>query len=102
MEEVIFKASRVPHLPAEEFPPLSDRDWALHIIKKSFPVRFRTPRIYTTHELNSNHPQYLDPRSGTVKRHMFFGFMKIFRREYIGMCLLLSLQVSSLHEAPAG
>ena len=43
-------------------------------------------------------PQYLDPLSGTVKRHMFFGLMKVFRREYIGMCLLLSSRVSSLHK----
>ena len=41
LDEIIIKASRVPHLPAEEFPPLADYDWAPHLVKKSFPVRIR-------------------------------------------------------------
>ena len=47
LDDIIFKASRVPHLPAEEFPPLADYDWAPHLVKKSFPVRFHTHIYYT-------------------------------------------------------
>jgi len=29
---------------------------------------------------------------------MFFGLMKVFRREYVAMCFLLALKVGALHE----
>ena len=45
LDGIIFKASRVSHLPAEEFPPLADYDWATHLVKKSFPVRLQKPHI---------------------------------------------------------
>ncbi|KAF9645156.1 hypothetical protein BDM02DRAFT_3189933 [Thelephora ganbajun] len=80
LDEVIFKAARVPRLPAEDFPPLADYDWAPHLVKKSFP--------------------YLDPLSGTFKKHMFFGLMKVFRREYITMCFLLALKTASTFLSP--
>ena len=96
LDDVIFKASRVPHLPAEEFPPLADYDWAPHLVKKSFPVRSHT--TYATRDPNPI--QSLDPLSGNVKRHMFFGLMNVFYREYIGLCLILALRVSALYEVP--
>ena len=51
---------------------------------------------YVTFDINLDSLQSLDPLSGTVKRHMFFGLMKVFRREYIAMCLLIVLRVSLL------
>lgn len=98
LDDIIFKASRVPHLPAEEFPPLADYDWAPHLVKRSFPVRFHT--AYILHAILISTIQFLDPLSGTVSRHMFFGLMRVFRREYLVMCLLLALRVSALHEGP--
>ena len=38
LDPLINKASKVPHLPLEECPPLADYDWAHHLIQKSFPV----------------------------------------------------------------
>lgn len=38
LDPLIIKASKVPHLPLEECPPLADYDWAPHVIQKSFPV----------------------------------------------------------------
>jgi hypothetical protein len=95
--DVISKASRVPHLPAEEFPPTADYDWAPHLMMKSFPVRHRD-RIYATCVPHFDYPQYLDPLSGTVSRHMFFGLMRIFRREYICMSFLLVAKVCCFEE----
>ena len=97
LDDIIIKASRVPHLPAEEFHPLADYDWALHLVKKSFPVRLIRCTCATRNP-DFNHFQHLDPFSGTVKRHMFFGLMKVFYRDYIVMCLLLISMVSALYE----
>jgi hypothetical protein len=44
-----------------------------------------------------NRSQHLDPLSGTVKMNLFFGLMKIFRREYMAMSFLLVLKVGALH-----
>ena len=50
--------------------------------------------IYATCVIPITIVQSLDPLSGTVKRHLFFGLIKVFGREYIGLCLLLALRVS--------
>ena len=42
-----------------------------------------TSRIYAARNPNFNNLQSLDPFSETVRRHMFFGLMKVFRREHI-------------------
>ncbi|KAF9650725.1 multidrug resistance-associated ABC transporter [Thelephora ganbajun] len=72
LDPLIIKASRVPHLPLEECPPLADYDWAPHLIQKSFP--------------------HLDPLSGIVKKHAFWGFMKVFRKEYITLAFLMAFR----------
>ncbi|KAF9786031.1 hypothetical protein BJ322DRAFT_1057551 [Thelephora terrestris] len=69
LDPLVIKASKVSHLPLEEYPPLADYDWAPHLIQKSLP--------------------YLDPLSGTVKKHLFWGLMKVFRKEYIILAFLL-------------
>jgi len=58
------------------------------------------PLVYTTCDPSFNVLQCLDPLSGTVKGHMFFGIMKVFRGEYIAMCLLLALRVSAFYKVP--
>ena len=45
LDPLIIKASKVPHLPLEECPPLADYDWAPHLIQKSFPVGLVTVRL---------------------------------------------------------
>lgn len=55
------------------------------------------PRTYSTPNPDFHRSQHLDPLSATVKKHIFFGLMKTFRREYIVMCFLLVLKVTALH-----
>lgn len=38
LDKLIFKANRVPHLAADEFPPLADYDYAKNLVKRSFKV----------------------------------------------------------------
>jgi hypothetical protein len=38
LDSTIFKAYRMPHLPADEFPPLADYDYATNLAKRSFKV----------------------------------------------------------------
>jgi len=40
--------------------------------------------------------QHLDPLSGTVKKHVFWGLMKVFRKEYITLAFLMTFRVSLL------
>ena len=39
LDPIIFKAYRVPHLSADEFPPLADYDYSKNLVKRSFKVR---------------------------------------------------------------
>ena len=55
-------------------------------------------RIYAACDSDLNDFQHLDPLSPTRKRHMFFGLMKVFRREYTSMCFLLILRVCVPHK----
>ena len=38
LDPVIMEASRVPHLPYERLPALSDRDYAKNLVARAFPV----------------------------------------------------------------
>lgn len=38
LDPLIYKAYRIPNLPYEQFPPLSDRDFAANLVKQSFKV----------------------------------------------------------------
>jgi hypothetical protein len=82
--------------PPKNFHPLLTTIWHLALSSRVFPYVFAF-HVCASCDSHSNHPQYLDPLSGTVKRHMFFGLMKIFRREYIIMCFLLTLKVCDFH-----
>jgi hypothetical protein len=39
MDATVLKGYRMPHLGAEEFPPLADYDYARNLKKRAFPVR---------------------------------------------------------------
>lgn len=60
LDSIIWKAYRIPHLPADRLPPLADYDRAKELRKRSF--------------------KYLDVFSGAKKQHLFVAFMKIFSK----------------------
>ncbi|KAI0260098.1 P-loop containing nucleoside triphosphate hydrolase protein [Gloeopeniophorella convolvens] len=82
LDPIVFLAYRVPHLSHDMLPPLADYDYARNLVKRSF--------------------KHLDTFSGSPKRHIFWGLMKVFSREYIELGVLtIILTVSSLG-APFG
>ncbi|KAI0677672.1 hypothetical protein C8Q78DRAFT_1003851 [Trametes maxima] len=82
LDGIIFKAYRMPHLPWEELPPLADYDYAKNLVKRSF--------------------IHLDPFRITKRRHLFFGLMKVFRRVYILLAVLLLTRVAATFASPIG
>lgn len=42
LDSIIFQASRIPHLPLSEFPPIADYDLSTNLVETSFPVSKRT------------------------------------------------------------
>ncbi|KAI5124482.1 hypothetical protein M0805_008364 [Coniferiporia weirii] len=82
LDPIIFEACRVPHLSADQFPPLADYDHTKNLVKRSF-----------------NH---LDPFSGAGKGHLFFGLMRVFRREYTGITFMIILKAATMYASPIG
>ncbi|KAF4617299.1 hypothetical protein D9613_006273 [Agrocybe pediades] len=80
LDTIIFKAYRVPHLPHTELPVLADYDYSKHLTDRAFP--------------------HLDPFLGGRKRHIFFGLMKVFYFEYLGMAIALILHVLANFGSP--
>ncbi|KAI0052966.1 hypothetical protein FA95DRAFT_1579668 [Auriscalpium vulgare] len=76
LDPIVFLANRVSHLTHDQLPPLADYDHAKNLVQRSF--------------------KHLDVFSGGPKRHLFFGFMKVFMREYIALTFLISLKVGVL------
>ncbi|KAF8876218.1 hypothetical protein CPB84DRAFT_1853036 [Gymnopilus junonius] len=79
---VIMQGYRVPHLSYEQLPPLSDSDYASYLTGKAFP--------------------HLDPFRGGKKPHLFFGLMRVFRKEYTILALTLVGQGLFQFLAPIG
>ncbi|KAJ7776222.1 P-loop containing nucleoside triphosphate hydrolase protein [Mycena metata] len=71
LDPIVSLAYRLPHLPVEQLPPLCDFDYADHLKARTFP--------------------HLDAFTSGRKRHVFFGFMWIFRREWFIMAVLLTV-----------
>ncbi|EIM92492.1 uncharacterized protein STEHIDRAFT_127305 [Stereum hirsutum FP-91666 SS1] len=82
LDPTVFLAYRIPHLSFNQLPPLADYDHAKNLVNMSFP--------------------HLDTFSGSKKQHLFWGFMKIFRREYIVLAALLLLKVACNMLSPIG
>ncbi|KAH8120523.1 hypothetical protein DFH11DRAFT_1560461 [Phellopilus nigrolimitatus] len=82
LDPIISKAYRVPHLPADQLPPLADYDYARNLVKRGF--------------------KNLDTFSGAKKAHLFFGLMRTFSREYTGILLMLVLRVFTMYASPVG
>ncbi|KAJ7436833.1 P-loop containing nucleoside triphosphate hydrolase protein [Mycena latifolia] len=69
LDPLVLLAYKLPHLPYELLPPLADTDDAQNLKTRAFPS--------------------MDTFSGASRRHIFFGIMKTYRKEYISMFLLL-------------
>ncbi|ETW87620.1 ABC transporter [Heterobasidion irregulare TC 32-1] len=80
LDPVVFSAYRVPHLSFEQLPPLADYDYTKYLVRRSFP--------------------HLDLFSGARKRHLFWGLMIVFRREYIGLAIMLVIRTNTLLLGP--
>ncbi|KAJ6621777.1 hypothetical protein B0H10DRAFT_2015711 [Mycena sp. CBHHK59/15] len=75
LDHIIFLAYRNSEVKEEELYPLCDTDSSAHLKARSFP--------------------HLDIFSGSKRRHIFFGLMRIFRREFTILAGLLVFQVMS-------
>lgn len=81
-EKTVWKAAKVSHLPYDELPPLGDSDEASNLRKRAF--------------------KNLDVFSGAPRRHIFFGLMKTFYKDYCVMTLMVILLVLSTFVSPIG
>ncbi|KAK7048418.1 ATP-binding cassette transporter [Favolaschia claudopus] len=72
LDPIISLAYRIPHLSFDQLPPLCDYDEARHLKAKHF--------------------SHLDPFLSTQKRHVAFGFLWIFRWEFLTMTILLTIE----------
>ncbi|KAK7690650.1 hypothetical protein QCA50_005749 [Cerrena zonata] len=69
MDSVIFKAWRVQHLTIDDLAPLPDEDGTKNLVDPGFKI--------------------LDPLQSKNKQHLFWSLLKIFRRTYSEMTILL-------------
>ncbi|KAI9449923.1 hypothetical protein BJY52DRAFT_1192187 [Lactarius psammicola] len=76
LDPIVFLAYRVPHLSHDMLPPLADYDYTKNL--------------------------HLDNFSGGPRRHIFWGFMTVLRREYIQLAILIVIRVFSSLMAPLG
>ncbi|KAF8876201.1 hypothetical protein CPB84DRAFT_1853019 [Gymnopilus junonius] len=72
LDSVIISANRVAHLGFDQLPALLDVDYASYLTKKAFP--------------------HLDPFQGAKRRHLFWGLLYYFRREYfvVGITIFIN------------
>ncbi|KAH9984900.1 hypothetical protein BJV77DRAFT_1035217 [Russula vinacea] len=82
LDPIVFKAYRVPHLSHDMLPPLADYDYTKNLVRGSF--------------------KNLDTFSGGSNRHIFWGLMTTFRKEYVQMAVLLILRVITTLMSPYG
>ncbi|KAK0465231.1 uncharacterized protein EV420DRAFT_1637381 [Desarmillaria tabescens] len=82
LDPLVLKAYRIPHLPFDQLPPLSDYDTSQVLKARSFP--------------------HLDVFSGAKKRHIFFGLMRVFRWDYTVLALMILVHVCGTFAGPIG
>ncbi|KDR68699.1 hypothetical protein GALMADRAFT_146052 [Galerina marginata CBS 339.88] len=80
LDPVVFEAYRVPHLPYNRLPVLADKDYSKNLTAAAFP--------------------YLDPFLTSREMHLFFGLLKVFFWEYLGMTIALVVQVFASFAPP--
>ncbi|KAG7086727.1 hypothetical protein E1B28_002661 [Marasmius oreades] len=79
IDPVIFAASRVSHLPADQLPPLADYDAAKHLREK---IREHVPSFNPPDEITS----------GNKPRHIFWSLLKLGGSDCIGMLITAALK----------
>ncbi|KAI9429867.1 hypothetical protein H4582DRAFT_1861141 [Lactarius indigo] len=82
LDPIVFLAYRVPHLSHDMLPPLTDYDYTKNLVQRRF--------------------KHLDTFTGGPKRHIFWGFMVVFRREYVQLAIFVIIKVFSTLMAPFG
>ncbi|KAJ7642966.1 P-loop containing nucleoside triphosphate hydrolase protein [Mycena polygramma] len=80
LDPIIFLAYRIPHLSFDQLPPLCDYDAAENLKARAFP--------------------HLDPFTSGEKRHVFYGFMWIFRWEWLSRVIVMTIAGLSSFVAP--
>ncbi|KAF9481121.1 multidrug resistance-associated ABC transporter [Pholiota conissans] len=80
LDPIILLGSRVAHLKYDQLPPLSDTDYAQNLTKNAFP--------------------HLDPFGGAKRRHLFFGLVRVFRKEFIALAVLILCQAAATFASP--
>ncbi|KAJ7081163.1 multidrug resistance-associated ABC transporter [Mycena belliarum] len=80
LDPIIFLAYRIPHLSFDLLPPLCDYDAAENLKVRAFP--------------------HLDPFTAGKKRHVFYGFVWIFRRELLSRVIVMTIAGLSSFIAP--
>ncbi|KZT29509.1 P-loop containing nucleoside triphosphate hydrolase protein [Neolentinus lepideus HHB14362 ss-1] len=73
LDPIVFKAYRLPHLSHTDLPPLADYDFGRNLVKRSF--------------------KHLDTFSGAKGDWLFWGLMRVFRREYLTLAGLIFVRV---------
>ncbi|EMD39557.1 hypothetical protein CERSUDRAFT_111872 [Gelatoporia subvermispora B] len=82
MDSIIMAAWRTSHLALDELPHLADYDATTHLVSRSYP--------------------HLDPFQVKKKRHLFFGLMGIFWKEYIVLFVMIVIRAVSTMASPIG
>ncbi|KAJ7769135.1 hypothetical protein DFH07DRAFT_1058209 [Mycena maculata] len=81
LDRIVFSAYRQSKLQETELYPLCDTDYSTYLVSRSF--------------------QYLDSFSGKkTGRHIFFGLMRVFRRDVALLAVLLALRVITNYASP--
>lgn len=70
LDRTVLKACSVTYLGLDDLPPLADDDHTKNLVKRAFP--------------------HIDPFQVRKPRHIFWGILTIFRKEYIVLCVMLA------------
>ncbi|KAJ7770817.1 hypothetical protein DFH07DRAFT_1057900 [Mycena maculata] len=81
LDPLVFLAYRIPHLPHDQLPPLSDYDYSANLKAKNF--------------------KHLEA-SVSNKPHLFFGLLWTFRIEYLSMAVVIIIMALSNFASPIG
>ncbi|VDC01967.1 unnamed protein product [Peniophora sp. CBMAI 1063] len=80
LQPTVSLAYRVPHLPFDRLPPLADYDHAQVLVSSAL--------------------KHLDSFAGAPQRHLFFGLLRIFLRDYMIMGVMLTIRMLAMLLAP--
>ncbi|KIM25975.1 hypothetical protein M408DRAFT_330768, partial [Serendipita vermifera MAFF 305830] len=82
LDPIIYAAAKTDHLKFEQLPPLADYDAAAYQTKRSFP--------------------HLDPMKVARRRHLFWGLLAHFWREYLILVVMIFIKVVVGFAGPLG